>query len=66
MPPADQDSKKPAPTDSLLSDFDFGDEDFNWDQASDSPNPMFNSEDELPPELRRAVVPPQAAASSLA
>ncbi len=67
MPPADQDGKKPAPTDSLLSDLDFGDDDFNWDQASDGLGPMFNSEDELPPELRKAVVaaptatPPSAA-----
>lgn len=57
-------SKKPASDDSLLSDFDFGDEDFNWDQAGDSQAPMFhaNSEDELPPELRKAVVPPGVAA----
>ncbi len=57
MPPADQDSKKPAPSDSLLSDFDFGDDDFNWDKVGESLGPVLNSEDELPPELRRAVVP---------
>ena len=57
MPPADQDSKKPAPSDSLLSDFDFGDDDFNWDKVGESLAPVLNSEDELPPELRRAVVP---------
>jgi tetratricopeptide (TPR) repeat protein len=57
VPPADQDSKKPAPSDSLLSDFDFGDDDFNWDKVGESLAPVLNSEDELPPELRRAVVP---------
>ena len=66
MPPADQDGKKPAPTDSLLSDLDFGDDDFNWDQASDGLGPMFNSEDELPLELRRAVVAAPTATSSSA
>ena len=66
MAPADPTSKKPASDDSLLSDFDFGDDDFNWDQAGDSQAPMFhaNSEDELPPELRKAVVTPGVAAQT--
>ena len=66
MAPADPTSKKPASDDSLLSAFDFGDDDFNWDQAGDSQAPMFNanSEDELPPELRKAVVPPGVAAQT--
>ncbi|HND11233.1 MAG TPA: hypothetical protein PKO07_06545, partial [Pseudomonadota bacterium] len=57
MPPADPTSKKPGSDDSLLGDFDFGDEDFNWDKLADVPaSTSFNSEDELPPELRKAVV----------
>ncbi len=57
MPPADQNSKKPGTDDSLLGDFDFGDEDFNWDQLADAKaSASFDSEEELPPELRKAVV----------
>jgi len=68
VPPADQDSKKPAASDSLLSDLDFGDDDFNWDQVGDSLGPTLNAEEELPPELRKAVVhqPPAEQPSAVA
>ena len=56
MPPADQNGKKSETADSLLGDFDFGDEDFNWDQLASVGGNTLNSEDELPPELRTAVV----------
>ena len=62
MPPADQPARSQGSDDSLLGDFDLATRTLLGQSSLMFRRASFNSEDELPPELRKAVVKSRSAA----